>query len=234
MAYCVHCGVKLGEGEKRCPLCHTVSVDPHEESPAIPQPLYPTHTPAQLLTRSKRYFLLLFGILLLVPALLCLIVDVLIGGAITWSVYAFTALILLYIAIAVPIWVDHHKTYFTLITGYVCLMLYLKMVESISNSGHWFFPIVLPAVTLFIALALLITHLFRRKKLGKFTLIAAILILIAIVCTAVETLLALYTGGKMLLWSPYVFAPCLFISLLIFFINGNRTIREEIRRRSHF
>lgn len=234
MAYCVHCGVKLGSGEKRCPLCRTISVDPHEETPAVPQPLYPTRTTEQLLTRSKRYFLILFGILLLVPALLCLMVDLLIGGAVTWSVYAFTALILLYIAIAIPIWVDHHKTYFTLITGYVCLMLYLKMVEGVSNSGHWFFPIVLPAVTLFIALALLITHLFRRGMLGKFTLIAAILILIAIVCVAVELLLALYTGGDMLVWSPYVFAPCLFISLLIFFINGNRTIREEIRRRTHF
>lgn len=234
MAYCVHCGVKLGHNEKQCPLCHTVSIDPHEERPADSAPLYPTHTPEQLLTRSKRYFLILFGILLLVPALLCLLVDLLIGGAITWSIYAFTALVLLYIAIAVPIWVDHHKTYFSLITGYVCLMLYLKMVESVSDSGQWFFPIVLPGVTLLILLTLVITHLYRRQVLGKFTLVGAILILIAIVCVAVDLLLSLYTGGHMLVWSPFVFAPCLFISLLIFFINGNRTIREEIRRRTHF
>lgn len=234
MAYCVHCGVKLGNGEKKCPLCRTVSIDPHEESKAASPPLYPTHTPEQLLTRSKRYFLILFGLLLLVPALLCLLVDLLIGGAVTWSIYAFTALILLYIAIAVPIWVDHHKTYFSLVTGYVCLMLYLKMVESVSNSGQWFFPIVLPTVSLFILLTLLVTHLYRRGILGKFTLAGAVLILIAIVCVAVDLLLSLYTGGDMLVWSPFVFAPCLFISLLIFFINGNRTIREEIRRRTHF
>ena len=88
MAYCVHCGVKLGAGEKRCPLCHTVSIDPHESKTDAPQPLYPIHTPQQLMTRSKRYFLILFGILLLVPALLCLVIDLLIGGGITWSIYA--------------------------------------------------------------------------------------------------------------------------------------------------
>lgn len=234
MAYCVHCGVKLGEGEKRCPLCRTVSLDPHEEPKATSHQLYPTHTPEQLLKRSKRYFLILFSLLLLVPALLCLMIDLMIGGAVTWSIYAFTALILLYIVIAVPIWVDHHKTYFSLLTGYVCLMLYLKMVESVSSSGMWFFPIVLPCVTLFILLALLITHLFRHGVLGKFTLVGAILIHIALVNAAVDLLLALYSGRQAFLWSPYVIAPCLFISLLIFFINGNRTIREEIRRRTHF
>lgn len=234
MAYCVHCGVKLGSGEKRCPLCNTVSVDPHETVTAPPSPLYPTHTPEQLLTRSKRYFLILFGILLLVPALLCLLIDLLVGGAVTWSIYVFTALILLYVSIVVPIWVDHHKTYFSLVTAYVCLMLYLIMVENVSNSGQWFFPIVLPGVTLFILLALLITHLYRCGKLGKFTLAGASLILIAVVNVSVDLLLSLYSGREALLWSPYVFAPCLFISLLIFFINGNRTIREEIRRRTHF
>lgn len=234
MAYCVHCGVKLGAGEKRCPLCHTVSIDPHESKTDAPQPLYPIHTPQQLMTRSKRYFLILFGILLLVPALLCLVIDLLIGGGITWSIYAFTALILLYITIAVPIWVDHHKTYFSLVTGYVCLMLYLKMIESISNSGNWFFPIVLPCVTLFILLALLSTYLYRSGKLGKFTLAGACLLQIAVLCVVIDLLLSLYTGRDAFLWSPYVFAPCLFISLLIFFINGNRTVREEIRRRTHF
>ncbi len=234
MAYCVHCGVKLEDSEKCCPLCHTVSIDPHVSSPQTSSPTYPTHTKEQLLIRSKRYFLVLFGILLLVPAILCLGIDFLAGGSISWSIYAFTALILLYISIAVPLWIDQHKTYFGLITSYVCIMLYLKMVESVSQSGQWFFPIVLPGVTIFILLTLLITFLYRRGTLGRFTLCGAVLAKIAVLCVLIDVLIALHTSGRMFLWSPYVFAPCLFIALLIFFLNYNRTIREEIRRRVHF
>ena len=40
------------------------------------------------------------------------------------------------------------------------------------------------------------------------------------------------TGG--FVWSPFVLAPCLFIALSLFFINGNRSVREEVRRRVHF
>lgn len=234
MAYCVHCGVKLGPGEKACPLCHTVSVDPSETSPPSSERNYPTHTPEQLLTRSKRYFLSLFGILLLVPALLCLVIDLLGGNGVTWSVYAFTALVLLYITIAVPIWVEKHKPYFALITAYGCLMLYLKMVEEASRSGNWFFPIVLPCVTLFTLLTLLIIRLYRHGKLGRFTLCGAVLLEIGILSLLIDILIAVSLGRIALLWSPYVLAPCLFVAALIFFINGNHTIREEIRRRVHF
>ena len=57
----------------------------------------------------------------------------------------------------------------------------------------------------------------------------------ALECLAVEWLHAAaagMTGG--FVWSPFVLAPCLFISLALFFINGNRSVREEVRRRVHF
>lgn len=234
MAYCVHCGVRLGEGEKACPLCHTVSVDPAEKKVPSPERAYPTHTPEQLLVRSKRYFLTLFAILLLLPALLCIVIDLLIGGSISWSVYAFSALILMYVTIAVPIWIDKKKPYFALVTGYVCLMLYLIMVENVSQSGSWFFPIVLPCMTLSTLMCLLLVRLYRHQVLGKFTMAGACTGAVGILCLLIELLISVSFGSIALLWSPYVFAPCLFVALLIFFINGNRAIREEIRRRVHF
>ena len=75
MAYCVHCGVKLGAGEKRCPLCQTPVYDPTEpEKPAAPKP-YPVRTPEQELKRSKRFLLTLSALMLLAPAGLCFVID---------------------------------------------------------------------------------------------------------------------------------------------------------------
>ena len=58
MAYCVHCGVKLGAGEKRCPLCQTPVYDPAEpEKPepkaAEPQPKAEEGSFAELLQEPR-------------------------------------------------------------------------------------------------------------------------------------------------------------------------------------
>ena len=80
MAYCVHCGVKLHEGDKRCPLCGTVSIDPNEQPVSDARRTYPVRTPEQDLKRGKQFFLVLEAVLLLVPlatALLLALSDLL-------------------------------------------------------------------------------------------------------------------------------------------------------------
>lgn len=235
MAYCVHCGVKLGDSERRCPLCGTEVLDPSQpRDPESPRP-YPGHTPEQEIRRSKRFLLSLAALLLLLPAALCLVLDFLAGGGITWSVYAASAMGLLFVAVAVPVAVARCRFYWTLGTSFLCLSAYLFLVERLSHSGQWFLPIVLPAVALCAAMAAAMAVLYRRKRLNKLTLLASLFAAVAVECLAVEWLCERMLSGDLLfLWSPYVLAPCLFISLILFFINGNRAVREEVRRRVHF
>lgn len=235
MAYCVHCGVKLGDSEKRCPLCQTPVYDPAEpERPSAPKP-YPVRTPEQELKRSKRFLLTLSALMLLAPAGLCFVIDLLITGGITWSGYASGALIMLFVSVAVPLAVPKYQVYFAIGTSFLCLNGYLFLVERLSGSGRWFFPIALPALALAAVIITLITMLWRRGWLNKLTLLGLAFAGIALECLAIEWLHAAAlekTGG--FVWSPFVLAPCLFISLSLFFINGNRSVREEVRRRVHF
>ena len=235
MAYCVHCGVRLGEGESRCPLCGAEMVDPLAPAEIGLPRAYPVRTPEQELKRSKRYLLTVAALMLLVPALLCLIIDLLLGGGLTWSAYAATALGLLFIAVAVPLAVTRLRAYWSLAAPFVCLSAYLFLVELFSQSGPWFFPIVFPALALGAALVLALILLYRHGKLNKLTLVASGLSAVAVECLAVEWLRSRALGRDTLfIWSPYVLAPCLFIALWLFFINGNRAVREEVRRRVHF
>ena len=235
MAYCVHCGVKLGAGEKRCPLCQTPVFDPAEpERPAAPKP-YPVRTPEQELKHSKRFLLMLAALMLLAPAGLCFVIDLLITGGITWSGYASSALIMLFVSVAVPLSVPKFHAYSAIGTSFLCLNGYLFLVERLSGSVRWFFPIALPALTLGALIVTLITVLWRRGRLNKLTLLGLSFMSCALECLAIEWLhSAAYekTGG--FVWSPFVLAPCLFIALSLFFINGNRSVREEVRRRVHF
>ena len=234
MAYCVHCGVKLGDSEKRCPLCQTPVFDPAQPQRAAPPP-YPVRTPEQELKRSKRYLLTLSALMLLAPAALCLIIDFLVSGGITWSGYASGALIMLFIAVAVPLSVNKHQVYFAIGSTFVCLNGYLLLVEHLSQSGPWFFSIALPALTLAAVMIIVITRLYRDDRLNKLTFLAAFLAAIPLECLFIEWLCNLSWGrGPTFVWSPFVLAPCLFLSLALFFINGNRAVREEVRRRVHF
>ena len=38
--YCINCGVKLADTEKKCPLCNTLVFHPYIEQPAV-RPLFP-------------------------------------------------------------------------------------------------------------------------------------------------------------------------------------------------
>ena len=235
MAYCVHCGVKLGDSETKCPLCQTPLYDPAEPSrePA-PKP-YPVRTPEQELKRSKLFLLTLSAVMLLGPAILCLVLDLLLTGAVTWSGYASTALALLFVSVAVPLLVPRYQVYYAVGASYFCLNAYLFLVERLSDSGRWFFPIALPAMALGTAMLLGIIALYRRGKLNKLTLLASSFAAVAIECLSIEWLHAAANGrAGEFYWSPFVLAPCLFISLALFFINGSRPVREEVRRRLHF
>lgn len=235
MAYCVHCGVKLSDSEMRCPLCGTAVLDPSEpRDPTLPR-AYPVRTPEQELKRSKRFWLLLCALILLCPALLCLMTDALLGNGLTWSIYPSSAMALLYISAAVPILVPRYRPYMALVTGFAALGGYLYLVERLSASSGWFFPIVLPALTLALALIVLLMMLYHHGRLNKLTLLASVFGAVAVECLGIELFCVLSLGmGLHFVWSPYAAAPCLFISLALFFINGNRAVREEVRRRVHF
>lgn len=235
MAYCVHCGVKLGDSEQRCPLCNTVVLDPSQpRDPHAPR-AYPVRTPEQELKRSKRFWLHLCALLLLVPAILCLLIDLLPGSGLSWSIYPSGALIMLFISCLVLIFLPRHKVYTSLGVNFIALSGYLRMVEQVSQSGNWFFPIVFPSLALATAILAHLVIAYRHQVLNKLTALAASMAWIGVECLAVETLCCLQAGQPLSFqWSVYVAAPCIFLCLALFYINSNRTLREEMRRRLHY
>ena len=235
MSYCVHCGVKLDDDEKRCPLCHTPVIDPARSPDESAPRAYPVRSPEQELKRSKGYLIACAAILLLSPALLCLFIDALTGGGLQWSIYAAGALALLFIATTAPLILRRHKWTLSILICFLCLNAYLFMAQQLGGSGRWFLPIVFPSLAIFTGLLVSLVAAYRHDRLNKLTLCGASLMAVAVQCLAVEWLCARAAGSAgSFQWSPYAVAPCVFIALVLFFINGNRPIREELRRWVHF
>jgi len=191
-------------------------------------------TPEQKLGHNKKFFLALACLILLLPSLLCLMVDLLLGGGVTWSIYPSGVLFLLFAGITVPLLAKKWRTYISLGCNFLTLSAYLFLVERLTG-GQWFFPRVLPSLALSLIALLLPIILFRLGWLNKLTLPAALLAGVAAGCLGIEMICDLASQGSIhFFWSPFASAPCLFISLVLFCINSSRTLREEIRRRLHF
>ena len=235
MAFCVHCGVRLGEGETRCPLCGIVSVDPLSHQEPVSEKPYPTRTPEQEIRRGKRFFLTLICMMLLTPAAICLLCDIVPNGTLTWSLYPISALVLLFLTFLPPILVDTHKRLYACLTALVTLNVYLFLVERFSHTEGWFFPIALPAVLAAALMIGIIVLLRKLDKLNKISLLASILLANAIECVLVEVLCShALTGAIAIHWSWFAFVPSLILSICFFAINANRPLRDEFRKRLRF
>ena len=224
MSYCVECGVKLGEAEEKCPLCGTVMQNPiHPYNPRVPKP-FPMRTQEQNLQMDRRYLLGLISMAMLLPAALCMVLDLFFGGRITWSLYPVGALVLLFVALAVPILVKKHRIYVTIAIDALVLLGYLKLVELLSNAEGWFTPVVFPVIIMASLMVLGTTASIR----------ATILTLVALLSLAIELLVSSQVLKQLhVAWSPFVMLPCGFIALMLYLIQSHKPLREELKKRLH-
>ena len=234
MSYCVECGVKLGEAEEKCPLCNTLVQNPiHPYNPRTPKP-YPVRTPEQNLQIDRKYLLGLISTAMLLPAAACVVIDFFFGGRITWSVYPVGALVLLFVAFAVPILVKKHRAYVTIVMDALVLLGYLKMVELLSDSRGWFSPIVFPVIMLAALMVLGVTASIRQRLIKDMAIPATILLLVAILAFSIDLLVTSQLLGELkLMWSPFVMLPCGFIALMLYIVHSHKPLRDELRKRLH-
>ncbi|MDR0898074.1 MAG: DUF6320 domain-containing protein [Oscillospiraceae bacterium] len=237
MSYCVHCGVKLGEAEARCPLCATPVIDPSApKDPAAPPPTraYPARTEGQTLTLSRRSPLAFLSLLLLGAAGICLALDFLAGEGMTWSLYPAGVLVLLWVAFAVPLLLRRHRLYSTLLTTATALAGYLYMVERLTGDLRWFFPVVFPSLALFVGMVCLCIALARRWHARALMVSAAAFCQGGLLTLAIELLIVRADFAEKVYWSPYVFLPCLCVAGLLLLIARDRPLYEALQRRLHF
>lgn len=233
MAYCVHCGVKLGEAEPKCPLCGTEVHDPAQPFNENAPKAFPARTPEQRLRINRRYAVSLLSLLLLVPAGICLLIDIISDG-ISWSIYPAGVLVLIWIAVVIPLFIPRHRLYSSILINGATLALYLYMVELLSTHQGWFLPIVLPSLALAVAMTCLTVWLIRSKHMRILRFAAVICVEIGVLCLAIELLCVRSVAGLTVSWSPFVIMPCLFIALLLYVISRNGPISSELKRRFHF
>lgn len=230
--YCIQCGVKLADSEKKCPLCGTEVYHPQLQQPEG-KPLYPAdRLPAQP-TRSLAIQGLI-TILFLLSSIIVALCDQQITGRITWSGFILGGLAVGYVALVLPAWFRRPNPAIFVPCGFAAAILYLLYI-CLATGGSWFLPFAFPVAggigLIVTATATLLRYIHRGRlfiaggaamALGGFMLLTE--------CLLNLTFSVSHFSG----WSLYPLVVLLLMGGLLIFLGICRPAREMMARKFFF
>lgn len=214
MSYCVNCGVELEKGCPECPLCDTPVFNPKEKPVDNKKFVYPEtiNIPSSL---SKKYWVFLITMIVLIPNLVLLILNALIfdnqivpyipgGFFVAWIWFLF------------PFLWKKVMPMLILAIDALSLLTYLYSFNALGDKSGWFTLVAMPVVIAMWALGNGFILLFKKNK-RKSIRTAAVLGAINIMSFVIETCLSTFYLGRLQVTVSLVVTACC-VSLMIFFI----------------
>ena len=229
--YCIKCGVKLADTEKKCPLCNTVVYHPDMDSPKG-EPLYPENRiPPN--TSGRKALCGAVIILFMIPLLACFLADLFFGSGIGWFGYVAGALAVVYVAIALPAWFEHPNPVIFLPCDFVAAGLYLHYICYLLE-GDWFWSFALPLTVGACLIFCTMVTLLRYVRKGKLYIIGGSLMGLGAYLLMLEHLLKVAFGIPFMGWSVYPMTVLVLLGGLLIYLAINRSARELIARKLFF
>ncbi len=230
MSYCVNCGVELDRSLKQCPLCETPVINPKE--PAVPDaaPMLPRD---ELKKKDRTFWMGFFTLLYLVPILTCAICNLVYDKQITWSVYVSAGILMAWAMTTSPFYFTRPDWRKLLCVDFAALLLGLLIIQ-IMAGGSWFARIAAPIVAYIFILTFVFVSLGEKGRVHGLILSAFCVLGAAVLSLLVELLVDAYMqDGIRLVWSWFVFAPCVSIAALLTMLDKNKKFRQELAKRLH-
>ena len=225
--YCIQCGVKLADSEEKCPLCGLEVCRP-QLPPRTGEKSYP---PFQKKKVSRFGTVALLTLLLTLPAVVTLLCNLVINGAVTWSGYVVGALLLLYVTAVLPLWFKKPNPVVLVPCDFAAVALYLLYI-CLYTGGKWFLPFALPVTGLMALGVTALVVLCRYLRRGHLYIFGGAAVYFGLALLLTEFLLNRsfgFTWGLVWCWYPMAALVLLGIWLLVLAIS--RPLRSRMHRR---
>lgn len=228
--YCINCGVRLGDGDKPCPLCGTVPFHP-DLQPEKVESLYPEgrHPTDQL---SPRGILIVITVMaFLLPMVITLQCDLLINGAVTWCGYVIAALAALYVPCVLPFWFRRPNPVIFVPCTFVALggfLLYLNF----ATGGQWFLSFAFPVVGAACLIVTAVVTLVKYLRRGHLYVYGGAALATAAFMPVMEMLVVItFHREKFFAWSWYPMTAFALVGGLLIFLGAYAPARETMERK---
>ena len=229
--YCIECGVRLGEAEKKCPLCSTAVCHPdYINRPG--KALYPANKMPAKATNSK----VLNGaviILFLIPLFVCFAADLLLNGKLEWFGYVAGALMVAYIVFAFPMWFRKPNPVIFVPCDFAAAALYLLYID-LATGGAWFLSFALPVTGgLCLITCAVVTLLYYLRK-GRLYIIGGAIMALGAFMLLMEFLMGVTFRLPFIGWSIYPLCVLMLFGGLLIYLAINSAAREILERKLFF
>ena len=227
--YCVNCGVKLADSEKRCPLCGVTAYHPDLPRPEG-QRLYPADAlPVEEVNRHS--LLIVLTTFFLLSTLITLLCDLQISGNVSWSGYVTGALLLAYVIFALPSWFKNPNPVIFVPCDFAAVALYVHYVSYLTD-GHWFLSFGLPVIGYVALVVTAVITLLRYVKRGKLYIFGGALIAMGGLMPLMEFLINYtFRNKEFLMWSFYPLIVMALLGGMLIFLAVCRPARETMERK---
>lgn len=229
--YCVKCGVKLADTEKKCPLCNTVVYHP-EVTQNNERALYPVGKMPK--NASGRAFLCgAIVILFMIPLVVTFFSDMHRNGAIDWFGYVAGGVALVYLTFFFPMWFKSPNPVIFVPCDFAAAMVYLFYIAW-NTEGAWFFSFALPILGGAALIVCSLVTLLRYLRKGKLYVIGGSVIALGALIFMIEwlTVVTFEVGFKG--WSVYPLIPLFLVGGLLIYLAMDSVAREKIERKLFF
>lgn len=227
--YCANCGVKLGDSEKKCPLCGTSVYHPDIVRPEK-KGSYPEYVPVHdEFNRSGVLFVMTF--LFAIPFLLTLIIDVSMTQSVTWSGYAAGAIFLGYTVSVLPFWFRKPNTELLVAIDFICTALLLMYID-FRTSGNWFLTFALPTTAIIGITTVAVIYLLTRYRHLALYITGGAFITMGGIAVVIEALLNItFSVREKLVWSIYPLTVLVLVGVMLLVIAVSPKLRESLERK---
>ena len=229
--YCVKCGVKLADTEKKCPLCNTVVCHPDFEQTAECT-LYPSNKMPKSSSGSKA----LNGaviILFMIPLVVCLFADLLLDGSMSWCGYVVGALAVVYITFALPLWFKKPNPVIFVPCDFAAIGLYLLYINLVTG-GEWFLSFAFPITSGLCLITCTVVTLFYYLRRGRLYILGGAFMALGVFMLLIEFLMRITFGLRFIGWSIYPLVVLILLGGLLIYFAINGAAREMMERKLFF
>ena len=229
--YCINCGVKLADSEKKCPLCNTAVYHPDFKQ-TDQRPLYPNNKMPKNSSSSKALNGTII-VLFLIPLFVCFFADLSLDGKMEWFGYVAGALMVSYIAFALPRWFKKPNPVIFVPCNFVTTALYLLYIN-LATGGSWFLSFALPVVGGICLIACTVVTLMYYLRKGKLYILGGSFIALGAFMLLIEFLMGITFGLRFIGWSIYPMVVLFLFGGLLIYLAIDSVTREMMERKLFF
>ena len=230
--YCVYCGVKLQDGAKECPLCHTpVMSVPMPESES--RSLYSDRLPEAEKRNGRALAVWLVTSVMAAICLGCLVFCLRTAGTFSWSGYVLMGAALIWVLLLFPLLFRRFRPMIFLPVDFACLAGFLLYI-CLKNGENWFLSFAFPVTGIAGILTLLGVAIFRYIRQGRLRLLGLYLVLIGTSFMLIEFFQHITFGTPMWVWSLYCVCGFGALGLYLFIATLIPPLHAHLRKTFFF